>query len=62
MINFGSLSASSLKLGSATVQSVYLGSQLVWPTTPPSTSDYFSSMSAQVYGWDRDFQVDWWGD
>lgn len=25
-------------------------------------SDYFASMSAQVYGWDRDFQVDWWGD
>jgi phage-related protein len=24
--------------------------------------DYFASMSAQVYGWDRDFQVDWWGD
>ena len=24
--------------------------------------DYFSSMSDQVYGWDRDFQVDWWGD
>lgn len=27
-----------------------------------SESDYFASMSAQVYGWDRDFQVDWWGD
>jgi hypothetical protein len=25
-------------------------------------SDYFSDMSAQLYGWDRDFQVDWWGD
>lgn len=24
--------------------------------------DYFSSLSDQVYGWDRDFQVDWWGD
>lgn len=25
-------------------------------------SDYFASMDQQVYGWDRDFQVDWWGD
>jgi phage-related protein len=25
-------------------------------------SDYFSSMSSQIWGWDRDFQVDWWGD
>jgi phage-related protein len=25
-------------------------------------SDYFSSMPLQVYGWDREFQVDWWGD
>lgn len=27
-----------------------------------TVSDYFASMSAQIYGWDRDFQVDWWGD
>jgi phage-related protein len=26
------------------------------------SSDYFVSMFDQVYGWDRDFQVDWWGD
>lgn len=26
------------------------------------SSNYFGSMSDQVYGWDRDFQVDWWGD
>lgn len=25
-------------------------------------SDYFASMDQQIYGWDRDFQVDWWGD
>jgi len=25
-------------------------------------TDYFVSMFDQVYGWDRDFQVDWWGD
>lgn len=25
-------------------------------------SDYFSSFNSQVYGWDRDFQVDWWAD
>lgn len=23
--------------------------------------DYFSNMASQMYGWDRDFQVDWWG-
>jgi hypothetical protein len=23
---------------------------------------YFSSMLAQIYAWDRDFRVDWWGD
>ena len=26
------------------------------------SSNYFGSMSDQLYGWDRDFQVDWWGD
>lgn len=26
------------------------------------SSDYFSNLADQVYGWDRDFQVDWWGD
>ena len=26
------------------------------------SSDYFVSMFDQVYGWDRDFQLDWWGD
>lgn len=25
-------------------------------------SDYFSTFNDQVYGWDRDFQVDWWAD
>ena len=25
-------------------------------------SNYFAGMDQQVYGWDRDFQVDWWGD
>jgi hypothetical protein len=24
--------------------------------------DYFGDMAAQIWGWDRDFQVDWWGD
>jgi hypothetical protein len=58
MINLGSTAISDLKLGGAPVQAVYRGSQLVW--SPPS--GYFGGMSAQVYGWDRDFQVDWWGD
>lgn len=25
-------------------------------------SNYFADMSQQMFGWDRDFQVDWWGD
>lgn len=25
-------------------------------------SDYFGGFHSQVYGWDRDFQVDWWAD
>jgi phage-related protein len=25
-------------------------------------SDYFGNMASQIWGWDRDFQVDWWGD
>ena len=25
-------------------------------------SDYFSNMASQIWGWDREFQVDWWGD
>ena len=39
---------------------VFNGSDYVIGTA--SESDYFASISAQVYGWDRDFQVDWWGD
>lgn len=27
-----------------------------------ATGNYFGNLAAQVYGWDRDFQVDWWGD
>lgn len=25
-------------------------------------SDYFGNMASQIWGWDREFQVDWWGD
>lgn len=24
--------------------------------------EYFGDMASQIWGWDRDFQVDWWGD
>lgn len=27
-----------------------------------ATGNYFGNLAAQVYAWNRDFQVDWWGD
>lgn len=26
------------------------------------SSAYFDDIASQIWGWDRDFQVDWWGD
>jgi phage-related protein len=53
--------ARSLRLGADT------GAIIV--TMQPATlaylslgGDYFGDMAAQIWGWDRDFQVDWWGD
>jgi hypothetical protein len=55
-----------------TAPAVSAGKALAVPTADVQVSgsspqiglqgDYFAAFSSQVYGWDRDFQPDWWAD
>lgn len=48
-------------LASETGSFAYAGNNVVF-TYFSLSSAYFDDMASQIWGWDRDFQVDWWGD